>query len=929
MNLKKVLKKSLSITTVICMILTSVSCAFTDLTSDHWAYDIINEMVDNDVMTGYNDGTFKPEKLVTRAEFATLLVKALKLEGQGSTVNFKDVEGMHWAEEYIDLANPYLTGYIADGEYYFKPEEIALREDAAVALVRAKGLTGGDINVLNQFVDKQDISENLTKYIAIAVENELMSGYLDRTFKPQQGLTRAEVAALFSKIYVKEDIYEYEKIAIGEIIKEKLPEFKLNERDMTIDLGKDFKKYEFTPSGHEKYYWYSAANSSAVKNNKIVLTSLNSFSWDTETSISIREKNREDKGIVKVDVPRYKVTVRSSNGVSESHKFIPLQKVQFVFELENDEKFNEITKTFNIDKEDITIEKSSKFVILKFVMPDDDVKIEINTDTFYEDEIDTNLVEVESIKINYPNLKVSLGGTATFKAEVKPANSTNKEIIWKSSNENIATIDKNGEITPNGVGQTIITAKSSNGKTATCKLDIYALKYDSTLLDVGETECIVHGADKLNSFVSSNPKIASVDQMGNVTATSAGETVITAKDNNNRLIKCVITVKDDETVLEPIVLAIQPLKKTLYEDDTITLNVKSGKLQGSEVIIWEFELDGQQIATNSGYSMKVSKLIEIASRRYKGDLYNKEIILKAFPRDVRDNSDRETSIFKIKLMQNLPEPEITISRESLELEVGEKKKLSAKISDEDLFDDPITWMSSNENIATVSSDGLVIAKKAGSVEIIACYNGNLEYSARCKVNVIEEEIISEIMYGIVMLDDYKEKVGSTVSKFVELLTTDGTERFEVADVNKDYFRNQEDAFVDYKLIGLKLKEGTMLIYPKFFDVKDTTPVSSYLSSSNETKLAMNLGNNTVKGNFKVIDIKRDVLVYEDEEFETTLGEIYIDPDAIVLDIRSGEMSESSISSLENEISDGEEVYVVPFINSDSSEGDANVLVIVE
>jgi len=77
------------------------------------------------------------------------------------------------------------------------------------------------------------------------------------------------------------------------------------------------------------------------------------------------------------------------------------------------------------------------------------------------------IVPVQSIKISHSNLNVSLSKTTTFKATVTPSNATNQEIIWAPSDESIATIDGNGKVTPKAVGKTIITAKSSSGKTAT------------------------------------------------------------------------------------------------------------------------------------------------------------------------------------------------------------------------------------------------------------------------------------------------------------------------------------------------------------------------------------------------------------------------------------------------------------------------------
>ena len=165
MNSKRVLKKGISVVTVFCMLTMSVSCAFTDLSSEHWAYNAIEKMVDDNVLSGYNDGTFKPDAPITRAEFATVLVKTLKIEEVENAIEFKDMEDFRWAEPFVDLANPYITGYVENGEYYFRPEEYARREDVAVAIIKAKGLDNKDVNisVLNRFVDKEEISENLRK----------------------------------------------------------------------------------------------------------------------------------------------------------------------------------------------------------------------------------------------------------------------------------------------------------------------------------------------------------------------------------------------------------------------------------------------------------------------------------------------------------------------------------------------------------------------------------------------------------------------------------------------------------------------------------------------------------------------------------------------------------------------------------------------
>ncbi len=78
---------------------------FSDLEENHWSYDEIMNLVGANVLSGYPDGTFKPEKTVTRAEFAKLLVHGLNLEDSkyNGTLKFTDISKNHWAYDYIGI----------------------------------------------------------------------------------------------------------------------------------------------------------------------------------------------------------------------------------------------------------------------------------------------------------------------------------------------------------------------------------------------------------------------------------------------------------------------------------------------------------------------------------------------------------------------------------------------------------------------------------------------------------------------------------------------------------------------------------------------------------------------------------------------------------------------------------------------------------
>lgn len=178
---------------------------FTDVSQNFWAYEAIQEMARLKIIKGYPDGMFRPNRIVTRAEFAKIMVAALGITpASGNAAFYSDVPETYWAAPYINAVNSYMTGYkLSNGKYVFKPQDPVQREDVAVALVKFKGY---DIRVADEgmldamFSDVDAISANLKKYVALAVENMLMSGYPDGTFRGQHILTRAEAAALLFKV---------------------------------------------------------------------------------------------------------------------------------------------------------------------------------------------------------------------------------------------------------------------------------------------------------------------------------------------------------------------------------------------------------------------------------------------------------------------------------------------------------------------------------------------------------------------------------------------------------------------------------------------------------------------------------------------------------------------------------------------------------
>lgn len=172
---------------------------FWDVSKDHWAFLYISELVDRGVISGYEDGSFRPNSTVTRAEWAKIMVLAAGLPVSDNNVYFHDMNG-HWANVYINTAKDYLAAY-ADGT--FKPDQAAVREDVTVSMVKLKGydISSVDYSYLNRFSDANSISNSLKAYVAIAVEKDLIDGFEDGTFRGQDTLTRAEAATLLWRAF--------------------------------------------------------------------------------------------------------------------------------------------------------------------------------------------------------------------------------------------------------------------------------------------------------------------------------------------------------------------------------------------------------------------------------------------------------------------------------------------------------------------------------------------------------------------------------------------------------------------------------------------------------------------------------------------------------------------------------------------------------
>lgn len=160
----------------------------------HWAEANIQKLIAKKAVSGNPDGTFMPDKQITRAEFITMLVKALELKGT-TDKTFSDLNG-HWAAESVKTAisNGVLSGF-EDGT--IRPNDLITREQMASMIHKAAKLQVGSPD--KRPVDEHLISSWAKESVLSAMKAGVISGYADNTFRPASLATKAEAVTIIAR----------------------------------------------------------------------------------------------------------------------------------------------------------------------------------------------------------------------------------------------------------------------------------------------------------------------------------------------------------------------------------------------------------------------------------------------------------------------------------------------------------------------------------------------------------------------------------------------------------------------------------------------------------------------------------------------------------------------------------------------------------
>jgi len=173
---------------------------------NHWAASYVHRLMGMNAAAGYPDGSFLPEKSVTRFEFAKMLSSALGLEAASIDTSFTDEGDIPtWAKPYVAAAAEagLILGYEEGGMTSFKGERAVTRAEAAVMTARALQLHRAEIGLASKAPELKDAAD-IPSWAKPSIDNALsagiLNGYEDGAFRASQLTSRGEAAAMIYKL---------------------------------------------------------------------------------------------------------------------------------------------------------------------------------------------------------------------------------------------------------------------------------------------------------------------------------------------------------------------------------------------------------------------------------------------------------------------------------------------------------------------------------------------------------------------------------------------------------------------------------------------------------------------------------------------------------------------------------------------------------
>ncbi|MGN0487194.1 MAG: Ig domain-containing protein [Acutalibacteraceae bacterium] len=328
---------------------------------------------------------------------------------------------------------------------------------------------------------------------------------------------------------------------------------------------------------------------------------------------------------------------------------------------------------------------------------------------------------VSGITLDQSNVKIARGKSKTLKATIAPADATNKKIEWISSDPSVVTVTSSGVVTAKGEGNATVTATTlDGGYSATCNFNVYVavsgvkINAETIKLPKGEKRIITatvlptDAANKEVTWESSNTKIVTVNEVGQLTGKTKGTAKITA------------TTKDGAFTASCIVEVVQ--LATAVKTDFTSITIDAGKSKTLTASVYPSTASDTSLKWKSSNT----KVVKVSSAGVITGVAAGTATITI------TSGDGAASVY-CKVTVEQPATGISIP-EKASVGIGKKVTLKATLQPANATNKNVSWKSSDTSIVKVSSAGVISGVKAGKATITATTMDG-KYKDTCTVTV--------------------------------------------------------------------------------------------------------------------------------------------------------------------------------------------------
>lgn len=329
---------------------------------------------------------------------------------------------------------------------------------------------------------------------------------------------------------------------------------------------------------------------------------------------------------------------------------------------------------------------------------------------------------VERIELREPLLSLFEGGNKKLDVRILPEDATDKSVTWNSSDENVASVTQDGVVMAIGKGTCSITATSSSGLSAVCKLTVRnaVIEFKDTQFTIAtgdsakiEYRFIPEDAKIDIEWMIADEEIATVSGDGLITGKKIGETAVTANLANG---------------------GSSTLSISVTQADITSLKMAKGNLQMVPGQVEAIEVEVKPESEAAQAFSWTSSNAQVATVDESGKVY---ALADGKTEIIALSKSGKTDACRVEV-KSVKASKVELNKSSLSLALVEgldSEQITATVSPENAMLKGVTWKSENEKIARVSEDGVVTAVSDGKTVIRAT---SLDGNAKANLKVIVE-----------------------------------------------------------------------------------------------------------------------------------------------------------------------------------------------